>query len=65
MGRDEHRHSKGKNKRKLPQTPKNLKRDGIDVEFSSQLADEEDWKAVERAQAADLRAHSKMNKEER
>ncbi|MFQ3544804.1 YfhD family protein [Halobacillus rhizosphaerae] len=59
MGRDEHRHSKGKKKYKLPQTPKDQKHPGIDVEFSSQLADEEDWKAIERAQAADLRAHSK------
>lgn len=59
MGRDEHNHSKGKNKRTLPQTPRQEKHDGIDVEFSKELADQEDWEALERSKEADERAHRK------
>lgn len=54
MGRDEHRKPKGRNH--LAQTPKNLKSDGIDVEFSEALADENDKQAQERAFRADQRA---------
>ncbi|KHE73092.1 YfhD family protein [Halobacillus sp. BBL2006] len=57
MGRDEHRHAKGKKKHKLPQTPKNQKTDGIDVEFSEELADHEDMQALKRSKAADRRAN--------
>lgn len=56
MGRDEH------NKRKnnyLAQTPKNQKTDGIDVEFSDELADADDREAQARSRAADKRAHKK------
>ncbi|WP_110943533.1 YfhD family protein [Virgibacillus senegalensis] len=35
MGRDEHRHSRGKNKAKLPQTPSYEKnRTGVDIDMS-------------------------------
>ncbi|WP_226580314.1 YfhD family protein [Halobacillus litoralis] len=60
MGRDEHRKGKGKQKRKLPQTPKNQKQANIDVEFSEELADRDDKIAEERAKAADRRAHKKQ-----
>ncbi|MDY0407009.1 YfhD family protein [Virgibacillus sp. 179-BFC.A HS] len=53
MGRDEHRNPRGRNR--LAQTPKNLKSDGIDVEFSEAVADEEDKQAQERANRADMR----------
>ncbi|ELK47012.1 YfhD family protein [Halobacillus sp. ACCC02827] len=57
MGRDDHRKGKGKQKYKLPQTPKNEKHPNIDVEFSEELADREDKIAQERSKAADRRAH--------
>ncbi|MBN8235469.1 YfhD family protein [Halobacillus kuroshimensis] len=60
MGRDEHHKGKGKQKRKLPQTPKSQKHANIDVEFSEELADREDKIAQERAKAADRRAHKRM-----
>lgn len=47
MGRDEHKSKKKKNG--LHQTPKNQKSDGIDVEFSSELADQADMTAIERS----------------
>ncbi|MBH0230993.1 YfhD family protein [Halobacillus yeomjeoni] len=56
MGRDEHRNKKGKNKSKLPQTPENQKTDGIDVEFSEEIADRDDMEALKRSQEADRRA---------
>ncbi|ASN03517.1 YfhD family protein [Virgibacillus necropolis] len=58
MGRDEHNHSKGRNR--LAQTPKsNLKTDGRDVEFIEEFADNADKEAQERSQAADQRAKKK------
>ncbi|RWZ54931.1 YfhD family protein [Halobacillus fulvus] len=57
MGRDEHRHAKGKKKRNLPQTPNQEKHDGIDVEFSRELADQDDKEAMKRSAEADQRAH--------
>lgn len=60
MGRDEHHHSKGKKKNKLPQTPKQQKHPGIDVEFSEEIADQEDFEALERSEAADQRAHKRQ-----
>lgn len=56
MGRDEH---KKKKKNHLAQTPKNLKTDGIDVEFSDEFADADDREAQARSRAADKRAHGK------
>ncbi|UOQ85498.1 YfhD family protein [Gracilibacillus salinarum] len=56
MGRDEHKKKAGKNR--LAQTPKQEKTDGIDVEFSSELADAEDLEAQMRSKQADKRAKS-------
>ncbi|WP_404457360.1 YfhD family protein [Oceanobacillus kapialis] len=57
MGRDEHRHSKNSF---MAQTPKNLKdSDGVDIEFSRELADEDDLEAQARSNAADRRAKKK------
>lgn len=53
MGRDEHKKSRGK--RFLAQTPKQQISDGIDVEFSEELADEEDKQAQARRERADRR----------
>lgn len=55
MGRDEHNNKKGKNN--LAQTPKNqLKDDNHDIEFSEELADDDDRKAQARSDAAHKRA---------
>jgi hypothetical protein len=53
--------SRGNNKSKssLPQVPKNLKSDGIDEEYSSELADQEDLEAQARANAANQRVKNK------
>lgn len=54
MGRDEHNKSKNSF---LAQTPKSqLKKDGVDVEFSEEFADYEDKEAKARSQEADKRA---------
>lgn len=57
MGRDEHKKSRGK--RFMAQTPKNQLSDGVDVEFSAELADEDDKEALERSRQADRRAKKK------
>ncbi|WP_058307897.1 YfhD family protein [Gracilibacillus massiliensis] len=54
MGRDEHKKKVGKNF--LAQTPNYEKTDGIDVEFSSELADANDIEAKNRSERADKRA---------
>lgn len=48
-------------KQTLPQTPKNLKSDGVDVEFSRDLADHDDLEAMARSKAADKRAKNGQN----
>ncbi|MDP4164261.1 MAG: YfhD family protein [Bacillota bacterium] len=48
-----------KNKASLPQVPKNLKSDGIDVEYSKELADQEDLEAMARSNAANQRVSLK------
>lgn len=60
MGRAHGQKSRDKNKASLPQVPKNLKSDGIDVEYSRELADQEDLEAQARANAANQRV--KINK---
>ncbi|WP_079478306.1 YfhD family protein [Halobacillus salinus] len=65
MGRDEHHHSKGKKKYKLPQTPEHQKHPGIDVEFSEQIADQDDFEALERSREADERAHKREQEQMR
>lgn len=62
MGRNSIHHNRDKNKQKLPQVPKALKRDGHDIEFSADLADHEDLEAMARSDAADRRAHNRNNK---
>ncbi|MFC5466866.1 YfhD family protein [Lederbergia graminis] len=56
MGRDDRRRARDKNTQKLPQVPKNMKSDGLDVEFSEELADHDDMEAMARSKAADERA---------
>ena len=51
-----------KNSVDLPQVPKAEKTDGIDVEFSEELADHDDLVAQERARAADERVKAKKHK---
>ncbi len=53
MGRDEHNKSQGRNR--FAQTPKNQIMENVDIEFSHELADEEDKEAIARARAADQR----------
>ncbi|WP_026693422.1 YfhD family protein [Peribacillus kribbensis] len=48
-----------RNKQDLPLTPKELKHDGIDVEFSEALADTDDMEAQARSKAADQRAKAR------
>ncbi len=66
MGRDEHKTTAGKNP--LAQTPKSEKQDridfsdGIDVEFSRELADAEDLEAKRRSEQADNRVKRGQDK---
>lgn len=55
MGRSHGHKTRDKNKATLPQVPKNMKSDGIDEEFSRELADQDDLEAQARADAADKR----------
>ncbi|MBT2758650.1 YfhD family protein [Mesobacillus foraminis] len=58
MGRSRGHSNRDKNTAKLPQVPKNMKSDGLDVEFDRDLADHEDLEAMARSKAADARAKS-------
>lgn len=62
MGRSRGQRSRDKNTAKLPQVPKNMKSDGLDVEFNRELADHEDLEAMARSKAADARAKGKKQK---
>ena len=55
MGRSHGHKTRDKNKATLPQVPKNMKSDGNDVEYSAELADQEDREAQARANAANQR----------
>jgi hypothetical protein len=55
MGRGHKHKTRDKNKATLPQVPKNLKSDGVDEEFSRELADQADMEAQARANAANQR----------
>ncbi|MDP4106294.1 MAG: YfhD family protein [Bacillota bacterium] len=59
MGRSHGHKTRDKNKASLPQVPKNLKSDGIDVEYSQELADRADLEAQARANAANQRVKTK------
>jgi len=61
MGRSRGQKARDKNKNSLPQVPKNLKSDGLDVEYSRELADHEDLEAGARALAADNRQKQRRN----
>jgi hypothetical protein len=56
MGRNSIHKNRDKNKQTLPQVPKNLKSDGLDIEFSKELADQDDLEAQQRSKEADARA---------
>jgi hypothetical protein len=62
MGRMHNSGSGNSNKSSLPQTPKNLKYDGYDVEYSRELADQEDLEAQARANAANQRVSTNRRK---
>ncbi|WP_318505538.1 YfhD family protein [Bacillus sp. T3] len=63
MGRMHGRHkTRDSNSGSLPQTPKNMKSDGIDVEYSQELADQADLEAQARANAANQRVNTKRKK---
>ncbi|KRG10567.1 YfhD family protein [Lederbergia galactosidilytica] len=61
MGRDDRRKARDKNKQKLPQVPQNMKSDGLDVEFSQEVADQNDLEAMARADEADKRAQKRKS----
>ncbi len=61
LGRSRGSSKRDKNKNNLPQTPANLKSDGVDEEFSRELADQADMEAQARANAANQRARVKKN----
>lgn len=58
MGRDEH--SKARGKRFMAQTPKNQLSDGIDVEFSEEMADADDKEAIARSKQANKRVKKRQ-----
>ncbi|WP_113929671.1 YfhD family protein [Bacillus sp. P14.5] len=55
MGRAHGHKTRDKNKNKLPQVPKNMKTEGVDEEFSRELADQADMEAQARSNAANQR----------
>ncbi|MBT2681519.1 YfhD family protein [Bacillus sp. ISL-35] len=59
MGRAHGHKTRDRNKASLPQVPKNMKSDGLDVEFDRDLADHDDLEAMARSKAADQRAKSR------
>jgi len=59
MGRSRGHKNRDKNKGSLPQVPKNMKSDGIDVEYSQELADNADLEAQARANAANQRVKNR------
>ena len=62
MGRSRGQKSRDKNKADLPQVPKNMKSDGLDVEFSKELADQADLEAQARSNAANQRVKGNNRK---
>ncbi|MFD2680149.1 YfhD family protein [Bacillus seohaeanensis] len=61
MGRNHGHKNRDKNTKNLPQTPKQLKSDGVDEEFSRELADQADMEAQARANAANQRQSVQSN----
>ncbi|WP_102273176.1 MULTISPECIES: YfhD family protein [Cytobacillus] len=62
MGRSRGQRSRDKNKASLPQVPQNMKSDGIDEEYSAELADQADLEAQARANAANQRVKGKQRR---
>jgi hypothetical protein len=62
MGRSRGQRSRDKNKASLPQVPQNMKSDGVDQEFSQELADQADLEAQARANAANQRVKGKQRR---
>ncbi|MDE3838011.1 YfhD family protein [Bacillus methanolicus] len=62
MGRGRGQRTRDKNKSTLPQVPRNLKSDGVDEEFSVELADQEDMEALARANAANQRVKQRTKR---
>ncbi|WP_026581735.1 YfhD family protein [Bacillus sp. J33] len=62
MGRAHGQKTRDKNKASLPQVPKNMKSDGIDVEFNRELADQEDLEAMARSNAANQRVKNRQRR---
>jgi hypothetical protein len=58
MGRSHGHKTRDKNKATLPQVPGNMKSDGVDEEYSAELADQEDREAQARANAANQRVRA-------
>ncbi|OLS36799.1 YfhD family protein [Bacillus sp. MRMR6] len=58
MGRAHGHKTRDKNKGSLPQVPKNMKTDGVDEEYSAELADQADLEAQARANAANQRVRN-------
>ena len=62
LGRSRGHNKRDKNKNSLAQTPAQLKKtDGVDVEFSREIADQADMEAQARANAANQRVRVKKN----
>lgn len=59
MGRSRGQRTRDRNKASLPQVPKNLKSDGLDLEIARDLADHDDLEAMARSKAADERARNR------
>ncbi|GLB59867.1 YfhD family protein [Cytobacillus sp. NCCP-133] len=62
MGRAHGHKTRDRNKGSLPQVPKKLKSDGLDVEFDRDLADHDDLEAMARSKAADQRARNRQKR---
>ncbi len=59
MGRARGQRTRDKNKANLPQVPKNMKSDGLDIEYAQELADLQDREAIARSNAADSRVKAR------
>lgn len=55
MSRARKQKARDKNKASLPQVPKNEISDGVDVEFSQEVADQDDLTAQARTEASNKR----------
>lgn len=63
MGRFNHNLLHAKSRMLSSEQTKNIKSDGLDVEFSEEMADHDDLVAQSRARQADLRAKERQNQQ--